>query len=595
MSMLFMVSQASLFAETITFPKSKGDIASPADWGRTEDQGIPAATDLVLFNQGGGAYTASADVSFATLLFQSSSTFTMSSSDRTVRLSGGLHPNYKNSSITLKSGLWDFKGTGPFSCVNGWSTACGCTITLSDGAIVTNVSQLTVGRWSSSTLNLTGVGTALFANDYFSDDGHGGKGFYNDVPSRLNILDGAKMVCANFGWSGGEALISGTGSELYCPSGSGISFGKNCNNVSLRVTDGGTYRSDAELLFPADGTTGVLIDVGNCATGRLGTVYFGNYAGSSGNGTIRVGKGGYLSFGTLRLYGTNDRLVVSNGAFQCSNFYFGGDGKTTQNCEFHVTGPDASLNISSFASGALFSTAGTGNAYTFGGCSTNTFAVQFFSSGANGNRLNVIDGARLNLGAFLVKNYSAGRAIDDNAILIANGAEMRVDCMSLSGLRNVIVVSNATLKVSNTEGLTLGATAQDGAKIGTNTLVVAGATPSVEVKRLYLNNDSKVVWRVPPEGYADGAILLTTDNASGDNTVLFEIEGLEDWQKNNEGVRQTVTLMRATNGALGGFTSEMLDVLKQKLPKGCTITLDKGNTELNLHLGTPTGLLLLVR
>ena len=224
-----------LFAGTlaaVNFPGAGGDFASNGEDGWN---GImPSSSETAQFNQS-GTYTASRDVSFASMVVQANSTFNLhGSGNRTVTL-GSFTMGYYSRSTTLNGGVYDMSlgsvsaqdtPIGIFSACNQQGTY-NTVVTLAKGCIVTNASNIRIAyNTRDNKLKITD-GSKVYAKGVNLSVNYGSVRGLLEVSggSELRVLEGNFLDCGAstsdylvLADTTNRIVVAGAGSKIVCPS-----------------------------------------------------------------------------------------------------------------------------------------------------------------------------------------------------------------------------------------------------------------------------------------------------------------------------------------------------------------------------------------
>ena len=523
------------------FPLAGGDIASNGADGWNGAK--PGSGEEAKFTQA-GTYTASGNVTFGSVNFASDGlVFDLRSGNRTVTLDGAtpiVGPTVANATTQLKGGSWS--GTGmTFKFSQGTGIGERYSLLISDGAVITDAGTLSLGfGLKNNSVILTGA-SEIHADTILLHQ-------WGNTGTKLDVGDGSKVYATGAfmmqqngtgSYFSGNHLVDvhGVGSLLQI--GADLNFGQyNSDNV-VRIRDGAILSVES---------TGVKMAGG-------------------GRHLLEVLNGATATVRETAVTTCDNRIVVSNATYTVSSSFKLGNTSAVTGNVVTVTGAAAAFNWAGNVFGA-----GSGNVFELsdgakwrmGGAN-----VTLFTDGVTNNVLRVTGGAVLENVANPAgdKNFYIGSENETkggNTVEILDGANVNVERFFVHGVGNRVVVSNATLRAYSTGGygLWLGR----GSNSSDNTLVVCGATPSVNLNGCTLANGSTIRFEVPKDGYAADHVPVTTRALSPTSTLTekFEID-CAAWATNPNAVRKLV-LMRTTTD-IASATADWILAQNSGLPE----------------------------
>ena len=387
-----LVYTTAVFAATIAFgaevkfPSAGGNLYSEEAWGGTR----PGTGDTIVLDKA-GTYTASSDLSFGQFkLTVDGVVFDFTSNpNRRITVNNALlgtgtgkatdrgygYMMTKNGTInsTIKGGYWDFVNTNHFYAVEtGNNNSNPSSVTISDGAVITNVARFYFGEHS--------YGNAVTINNskiYAQNLWNWATGAHNSVlitNSAQMVLSGAFNTSAegnaavNSGFN--SLRVTGNGSLLVAPGDSNL--GDKHQSDSMYITDHARAElGNLQLGAAYVSATNALLVVDNCATATVANLTVGKTAGNAV--AVVSNANTVLNFASISLgeaaTSHSNLLLVANGAKASLT--------GTSDVSIGYRGNENELRID-------------GATMTFKGITMNTE-----SYGSVSNRLVVVNGARL--------------------------------------------------------------------------------------------------------------------------------------------------------------------------------------------------------
>ena len=301
-------------ADDLVFPNkdSSGDISSAAAWGAEDFFTKNAVFDKTQ------TVTALADVSFAGQLKVTGGTLTLDMRNeatgadpgpRKMTFGGAFYPFMNSTAIVLRGGLWDLTSHAIFGQPNNYNNS-GNQLTVTDGAIVTNVTALVATTYGSGTSHLfVSGGSRVYANTL------NGAGTYGK-DATVEISEGAKVSLLNadsatyvlqtetttYSSSHNGVLISGEGTEVKATAGV-MAAGRCVRDSWVTVTDSASLSVGASALVVGDDekASNAVLTVSSNASFAMdnGTMTIGN---NGRNAKVEVSGGASLAKGSGYLY-----------------------------------------------------------------------------------------------------------------------------------------------------------------------------------------------------------------------------------------------------------------------------------------------------
>ena len=326
-------------AAEVTFPSAGGNLSS--GWGTP-----PETSDTVVISQGGD-YDASGDLSFGNIKVTTSGNVTFDMSGKRVALNNaktgtGLHypGTYgygfaplisANASISINGGLWDLVNGNNFYAASSGTGNTGGNVTISGGAVITNVYRFYYGEHSrGNTVVLDNAKVyAVELNNWATGD-HNLLDIRNGAEMHLSGFfetDNAGDAAATTGFN--EIRVSGTGSRLNVTgSATASKIGTKHQSNTLRIANGAKLDMAGTLSMGtsnAQGASNNLFVVENCATANVVTVTAGAVNPSKGS-RVEILSGSVANFTTLSV-GTGgetsfSKVMVSNATLNVNTLNF---------------------------------------------------------------------------------------------------------------------------------------------------------------------------------------------------------------------------------------------------------------------------------
>ena len=461
-------------AEDRTFPNAGGNLASASDWGGT----LPGGADKVTVDKGGN-YTLSDDVTFNSFnVMVGGCYFDLGNSRLNVgkKGDGALYCKPNGGGRTVFSGgKIEFLNHG--RCYPYVAPDSAGVVVFTDGCVITNADYFYATRSTSNGRVEITDGTMIYVTNRFAVlQGDGA----NNV---VEITDGAKVFVKGYAYSELGGTADEIGENELRISGAGALFSKDSDN-------------DFYLGYQTTGNKLVVLDGGKCSLS---------------------GKGG------LKIRSSHNEVVISNATFESSNAFCLADGSDSSHNIFRVVGKNITKdhvllpalgswmvsghhNMISFEDGAKWKK-GSANSF-FTNTQHSVFVVkgtgtQFGDTGHN-FYLGSSDGKLMSVCA-------------DNSVEVLDGAVFNAKRFMLMGVRNALVVSNATLNIAKKNddvalriGYKLGDLVPDNC-----VLCLKGENPKINVdvgvstNACWVQNNSTVRFEIPEEGYARNHVPLS--------------------------------------------------------------------------------------
>jgi hypothetical protein len=406
--------------------------------------------------------------------------------------------------IAMTSGAQTYwkGGTGDWTIGANWSA--GLPTGTTDALITNGTVQVSPGMTATAraldcrfaTVNQTGGALTLTAG--------ASKYLLLQTNSTYN-LSGGSLVVSNIvmlGNSGTNAVFNLSGSGSLTTVGTGVQIGINAGNEGLLTQAGTSSMTQNNNFIVGNSGVGVYVLSGGSATVNIGTIYLGNFTGSSG--TV-LQSGGTLSAGSNLIIGRNANTKgvyrLSGGTLQCSgimylNYAAGSTGVVSQ------TGGDVAVNSLCVArtaygyyelAGGTLESSGTANTLIGYG---NNLGLLYMTGGTN----------RILNGQYLVLNYTGA----GTNVYYASGGSLVMSSFS-----------NIELGYGGTPTRNTFTLAGNAKALGAN-LVLGRAAGGVNIANL--NGGVLTVNGVGKRGAPGGLSLVNFDGgtlqASADGTLL---------------------------------------------------------------------------
>ena len=560
-ALLPFCSGAAVFPD----PVAGNDISSAEAWGGV----LPGASEDVVFSGGRNlTVTAKRDVKFGKLVnaLKSGYAYTLTFDLRNVEpvptlTFGGYQPgeaaNKWNDFVEFKGGIYNFSH-GEFG-MGVTFYGHGRSIVVSDGAILTNISDVVLGWTAQERLRMDVRGNSkVFIDGLFKFTNNKTKPGNENY---LKLSGGSKMeVNGQFLWDdpadelgfarnqpdgafhcNDYVELSGTGTSLElnfakdANGGTGYNcFGRQGGSATI-VKDGASLSVKGGAILWDGYTRNNLLRVAN-ATWCGQSVFCGwrKVPPGLGHNRVEVLEDGVLTaeaftFGSVGSSGNT--LLISNGTFSVTMFRFGDMDESyvqyATNNTIVLQGPKARFETGD-ANFMLFTSPHCELRVEDGAALRPRVSSSFFRYRSGGHHCTL----RLRNGGIFhpaeqAFSTSATYFTQDviawnNRLVAESGSVVSGGYFNVQGRECEVRIDNSTMVMTNallgTDSLIVGYSYEYGG-IGTNCLLsVAGASPRIELaKGLSVRGCSEVRIELPAGGYADGVVPLTAGGA-----VVFE-------------------------------------------------------------------------
>ncbi len=540
----------------VEFPSAiGGDIASDgADgWnGFLSDAAVEAS-----FSGNGARYTASDDVTLGVVSVSGSSVFSLAG--RNVKM-GGFHMIGRSRDTLFSGGILDVSNNGFWSCGQQGAYSGTSRLTVANGCMVTNASEIRISYKDSGNAFMVSEGSKVYAD---------------------TVLLGVNASCSN-------RIEVTSGGELH---------------VKTHFNDGGIIKlsdlsgASTENSLIVDGEGALYECLGETRIGR----YFGRNRFEAKNGakvrmeTLYVGGKGQPSSGNAARFENADvscwrsALAVHYGS--ASN-------------EVWIGGREASFSakVNNNPRYPFFGEGGH-NRFTLADHVVWEYPLSMaLDTAASNNTLSVIGGAELSVAGVLFSGTNHVRSCN-NAIFVGDGGKLAVAGLHIGRFGNGVTVSNATLvatssKVSNS-GVRIGVKMAnvDAASIFGNRLVLQGTSPSVRSENaVTIENGSELRFEVPANGYDADVVPIQSKRFVVDDTSCIRAIGVRTLQSRIGGTRSMALVRSAEPIAVGDAI--LASANGALANEGCVrarFSIADGGRELRLTVPVTGGTVVVVR
>ncbi len=525
------------------------------------------------------------------------------------------------STTIFNGGFWDFGG-GLFPT----NAANDRTITLQNGAVVTNVASMPPFNHYRNKLNLLGASRLYVDGDAVIDRGGSEWDHSNEVhvAESSSLIVGGDIITSYMG-AGSNAhrregvLFEVAGSGSYAKA-KGLDMNKSESNAngspgdaSVVVRDHGVLEIAGTLSIDAGSRTfknRLYVTDGGAVTAstvNLVTHYGLNYDNSSCGCEVHVLNGGslrantkfnlgYTSSGSNGKHGM--RLVVSNGTFSAAKMQPFGQGRCNTNIVVRISGPEAKFKIDSVDGMSLFNQAGWNKFIVENGANIYFPWGDYSYLQASTNNTVLVTGTNTVLRMSSINlsnggnNPSSFRGLT-NRFCIADGGMVTGSFFRVSGIAGTLSISNGTLLVSNSRydraqtepcGVDLYPAFNAGLRFkyggaSTNCIVrLSGTNPRIACvggSSAELRGSTKLIFDIPESGYDYGAEDHVPFDVSNKLTINDNCEiivnGLTRAARHSIAAKGgSVPLIRAKTLNIG---NALLESAQAALPNDCKLKL----------------------
>lgn len=447
-----LLSSGALYGATYTsFLETATDVAKAGSWQGGKLPGT-TSTDIALFQNLNKTLTAGADSTFGLMQYNCvgsmpSVNLVFDMTDAAAGIADGDGPRKinvlgmrlesNNTSVELKGGLWNFATPTQYPAWNViYSTASNAVLTLSSGAVITNIAAAGYNHFSAarnSAIRLVGGSKWYGKSSLWPFKGgtgnvfHVGDGSYVSAAGLdLGRLDGTTtQLCDN------RLEVVGAGTKMRITTatanvGGSSAYGGASNGNELLVTNQAQVTvTSATIVGP--GSFRNLVRLVDRATYDAQAFVVGGQVGSTGN-VVRVEGAASLTTAKLTVGRGADgnSLLVDNGSVTGSELVLGEVNSSSRGCSnlVRVTGANSVFKMT----GGMVFGRGDFNTLEVDGANLNLgCSVEFSYSDAASQYKNRGNKVVLKNGAVLTaENFRLGSATDcgENALEISESARL---------------------------------------------------------------------------------------------------------------------------------------------------------------------------
>lgn len=577
---LFAVLAAGLAqAANIAFPSAGGDLASATDWGGT----LPGSDDTVQIDKPSGNYSISGDVTFGSIYFNATGTYTVSADgahvdlkadDDPLRMIDGLGQRV----VTLRGGSWNLNG-GAFRGMakNGFTYFDGCTLDnlgifwvtalaysgarayLQNGANI-NCSEVRIGQTTagSGVLSIAGGSRLICTGTFYTDTGT------SNFSKTLNT----------------KTTVTGAGSVLECK---GMMIGFKSNGHLLTISDNARLACTKVRIGNAEQNGAALRIVVADATLESDEDFETAYSAAANNGN------GLAATNATVVIGGSFNNACPGSLFDFQNTTFSVDGTVSLfpkwgGCTVRFGGAQGTRPESLKSRANLFNSDANGgqnanNTLIFDdGFSFGSAVEMRLMTQSSNSTLRVSNGARFVNDHTIYIGHSSYNTSLDNTVEILSGGTMEVASFRLMGTDNRLTVSNGTLRATDaTNGILLGYIGSNPTYTASGAKVrIQGTSPRLEsVGNCWLYGDVNVRFEIPAEGYAAGFAPIVASNLVFRGTATLDVD-YADYLAAGGGEATLMSFTEDVTKLVNSQNIAFTDWLKQQrdalnLPAGCRL------------------------
>ena len=529
------------------FPSAGGDISSAEAWNGILPGGvaIPGVADSIDIFQPSDNYKITKNVTFGNIRFNGGSgKYLIDATGCDVNFTTNKDALYTytaeneaNRHITLKGGHWNLNG-GEWLGIDSHNT-----FELRDSCILTNISRCWATMWAQSDAHLSLQNNSrIYCSDFRvgkknvngSVEVSGGSKIFADI--FYTDSDGAVTDKVN-----GRTTVTGEGSLLESKS---IILGFKTSDNYIQAYDGATIRCNKITINSSYGSNNRLVLDNHAVLDVTDYILLKNGANQGTQSGI-VATNSTISVNALTNSCRSSYLDFQNVRFECKGefhpFYYGRY-STVRFGGSEGTLPDFMKNPVT-----LFGTLPIGHTLLiddgFMWKNGNGAYTKNMMQSTSNCTIRVCNKASLEWSTqFFLGHTDFANQCLDNVVEILDGGVMTASRFYIAGSGNTLVVSNGTLRLTDSEGIGIGYS-HDNAKYTPNgaKVVISGATPKIEAAgNCYLRQDSILKFEIPAQGYAEGYVPFEGLRLFFDNTASIEVD-CEDYLAAGGGV---LTLMK---------------------------------------------------
>lgn len=571
-----------------------GDLASVAAWGGT----LPGTTEAVSVT---GAVSTTVHASDSVTFGQLENKLT-SGYNRILTFDQTAHPDavlsfggFRNGLVKdlklhthFKGGIWDF-GNKHFASGGSDSYGNERTITVSDGATLSNIDTITLGYTAQNKLRLDILGQSKVSAKNFK--------FTNNMttpntPNVLFVAGGSELeLSSGLTWENSPAswtaacscqpadalyyrdfmIVSNANSVIRFTASNGYWLGHQGGSMTLATDSGKIVGEGSVYLWDLYTRNNLLRAEKNGSIKLSGTVYGGwNSAVEKGDASnlglrynrIEAVDGGSIAMGTLYLGysgaaespNTGNTLWISNGTFTVGQLVLGYNAGCS-NQLVHVLGPESFFGIT--GASAMFLAPYCEWRIEDGAVVPTLPAFSNMAAGTHDETLRACNGGVINVGEKLSTSTSAaaeglysGR---NNVVIVESGSSLTGSVAYVQGDACGLRVDDATVALggnSNNYSLRVGYSNKYGGLATNCWLTIAGSHPQVALTNgLEVLNGSTVKFELPANGYAAGVVPLAFGgNLKFDaSTCTLAFSGMDAMSEAHRALGKSMTYVLAEN------------------------------------------------
>ena len=593
-------------AEDMIFPLNGGYLDSATDWGGV----MPLSSDSIILDKP-GTYRISSDVAF-TNLYVSAGGITNDFGEHEMSFIG-------KGGVTCSGEGFNMFSGGRYSTYNFTSHyGTGTEVLFTNGCEVVCDNMFYSARYVDGTITRITDGSKVYAKNLRIQNNSGRN-------NELVVSGGGEVHVSNEmyweanvgnaeGTDGSNRLkVEGVGSLYRLTSGYMVKVGQKLSNDLFLITEGaradsvnggvdlgGVNTTNAQLIVENRALAEFkkikilsknLFAVDTCATAVVSEVEFAN-----ADSLMKVSGGACAYLGGFSISGSGNTILVSDSTFVASNKSFRttlGSLSSSSNNVLRICGASSAVALNA-SDKDIF---GNGHHNTLSieeGAEVGIYLARTMTNTHHSTISITGPGSKLDSGtAFYLgdkDNTSARNFTVSNTVYVGDGAVLDAKRILFSGTDNRLVVSNATINMTNPNdgvGLCMGrwGVAPLDVDCG-NRLILQGNRPKVtsvientNVDRFTFKNGNKSILRfeIPEEGWEKGHVAIDIKGRftfGGDATLEIDCE---DFVAKTGG---RLHLIKA-----GQISEDSANTLKKVvLPEGATLEVSDGNVYLKSPL-----------
>lgn len=412
------------------------------------------------------------------------------------------------------------------------SVYAGGELTVSDCAIITNTSQMVMGKGAygnETKVSVLSGGVFNQASDVLVGNVTGSHGHDIKIAgngSKMTIAGNLK-VSQGYGSCSNRIEITEGGvldlsKEIY------VSSGQNSFANEIVITKKGKLVGSQPIrLVDASTSHDNRVEVRDEGEAYFSLFYLGGYSGNAS-------KGGY-----------NNTLFVSNATFECVRFVFGMAPSAVSNKVF-VSGSGSKFKTTYTSSLSLFGLGRCHEMVLDDGAKWSYPQTVYLDENACSNRLVVTRNATLNIARALISGTNT--LSHSQYVEVSDGARLEIgDYLYITRSDNAFVVSNATLFATNHIYVGCLTRTVSSDAVSGNSLTVSGTNPVVESRATFAVDYNSVLRIALPEtGYEDGIVPISAKKVTfAEGRSRLEIDGIFEMRRCYGRKKSRYTLMSA--------------------------------------------------